>query len=589
MFKAFIRYYKPHRKLLAFDLFCAFVMATSDLVFPMLSRQFINIHIPNRDMRMITILTVVVVVLYLVRMMCNYFMAYWGHVLGARMEYDMRTELFAHIQTLDFNYFDNNKTGHIMSRLINDLNEVTELAHHGVEDLFISVLMIFGSFILLYTINPILTFVVFIFVVALVFFTISNRRHMTSAFREVRKKQANINARIENSISGIRLSRAFVNEQLEIDRFDDYNQENMEARKQSFKAIGVFSSGNHFLTDVIPVMVMCFGGILVAKGEMNVGDVVAFLLFTAYFTRPVRRLIQFVELFQMGAVGFERFQEIMAIKPTIANPISPVVVDKLEGEIDIDNVTFGYDTGAGHVLQSFSLNIPKGRRIALVGPSGVGKTTLASLIPRFYDVDEGQICIDGIPIKDMALSDLRRHIGLVQQDVFIFYGSIRENILYGKPEATDEELHEAARNANIHDFVIGLPEGYDTIVGERGIKLSGGQKQRLSLARVFLKNPPILILDEATSSLDNQNEMAIQESIDRLSTNRTTIVIAHRLSTIIGADSIIVMTDDGIAERGTHSELMDKGGIYSALHHAQHKGYIPDVLETDALEEGVVD
>ena len=579
--KKFARYYKNHMFLFIIDMIAAISVALIDLTFPMFSRNIINDYIPNKNLSGIIHVTIIIVLLYTVRLVLYYIMAYWGHVVGSRMEYDMRRDLFAHIQNLPFKYFDENKTGQIMARLTSDLNEVSELAHHGPEDLFISLLMIMGSFFILLSINVNLTLIVFLLVIILVVYTINRRKSMTYAFRNVRKKNAEINSKIENSISGIRISKAFANRNYEINRFDEYNMEYRDSKNEAYRAMGVFSSGTHYLADLLNVVVISVGGVFVYKGIINYGDLIAYLLYTSFFIRPIRRLIQFTQQFQSGMAGFERFLEIMNLSPEVLESEDAISVEKLNGDIKLENVSFKYSKDdSKYVLKDFNLNIEKGKTIALVGPSGVGKTTISSLIPRYYDVDEGAIYIDGINIKDIKLFDLRNNIGIVQQDVFIFYGTIKENILYGKPDATDEEVIGAAKSASIHDFILTLEDGYDTIVGERGIKLSGGQKQRIAIARVFIKNPPILILDEATSSLDNQNEIIIQESIEKLSKGRTTIIIAHRLSTIMNADEILVLKDTGIVERGNHKELLEKGGLYSELFNAQFKGFLPDTINT---------
>lgn len=584
MIKRFIPYYKPHLKLFTMDMLCAMTVSTIDLIFPMISRQFINTYIPHKMVDKMLTTTMVVAAIFLVRMFCYYFMAYWGHVAGSRMEYDMRSDLYKHIQSLPFTYFDENKTGQIMSRLVGDLGEVAELAHHGPEDLFISTLMLVGSFLLLLTINVPLTLLVFFFVLLLLVFTVSRRKMMMKAFKKVRRKHAEINANIENSISGIRLAKSFANEAFEIEKFAVSNMEHRESRKEAFKAMGIFSSGTHFMADIIGLVVIAAGGIFVAYEWIDIGDLVAYLLYTSYFIRPIRRLIQFTQQLQSGMAGFSRFIEIMDIEPSIVDASDAIVLEHIKGEIRFDQISFKYADHTGWIFKDFDLLIPAGKTLALVGPSGVGKTTISHLIPRFYELEEGSITLDGINIKDVQLNALRSKIGLVQQDVFIFYGSVYENILYGAPDATEEAVVEAAKNANIHDFIMTLPEGYDTVVGERGVKLSGGQKQRLSIARVFLKNPPILILDEATSSLDNATEMAIQDAIEKLANGRTTLIIAHRLSTIRNADEIIVLEDNQIVEKGNHQSLLALDGVYAMLYKAQFDGYIPDQVENVELE-----
>lgn len=581
MIKRFVHYYKPHWKLFSIDLLAALFISAVDLVFPILSKTVINDYIPDGAVDMILKMTAGIVGLYVLRMGANFFMGYWGHIVGARIEYDMRNDLFAHFQQLPFSFYDNNKTGQLMSRLVGDLGEIAELAHHGPEDLFISMIMLFGSFGILLTINVRLTLIVFFFVALLTLYALFSRRAMTRAFRKVRRKHANINSQIENSLSGIRLSQSFANEEYEIDKFESGNRAHYLSKKESYHAIATFTTGTHFLTDLISVVVMAAGGIYVLRGQIDMGELVAYLLYASYILRPIRRLIQFTQQFQSGMAGFERFLEIMDIEPAIKDLPGAVALEDVKGDIVLEKVCFRYSDQEQRVLDQFDLRIPAGESIALVGPSGVGKTTITNLIPRFYELESGRITIDGKDIRDLTLRSIRRHIGIVHQDVFIFYGTIRENIAFGRPGATDEEIVEAAKSAKIHDFIMQQPDGYGTIVGERGIKLSGGQKQRLAIARVFLKNPPILILDEATSSLDNENELAIQEAIARLSAGRTTLTIAHRLSTIIGSDEIVVLTEEGIAERGGHLGLLAAEGLYAHLYRAQFKGYLPDSLSEE--------
>lgn len=578
MIKKFIGYYKPHMKLFILDMVCAFLAAAADLFYPMISRKIINDVIPNRQLSLLYKLIIFLAALYILKLIFNYIVEYWGHVVGVRMQYDMRKEIFSHLQKLPFSYFDDNKTGHIMSRIVNDLMEVSELAHHGPEDLFISLVMLVGSFIALCTIDWRLTLIVFAFVPVMIVFAIKKRVKMNNAFKEVRKKVADVNAQLENSISGIRVAKSFTNEDYEMEKFDEGNDRFRISREFAYKAMAEFYSGIHFLIDILNVIVICAGGIFTYKGIITPGDLVAYLLYISIFMQPIRRLTSFIEQYQSGMTGFERFMEIMNIQPDIKDREDAVELKDVNGNIDFKNVTFNYNDKES-VLSNISLKVKAGKTLALVGPSGGGKTTLCHLIPRFYEVTEGDIFIDGKNIKDLTLESLRRNIGIVQQDVFLFTGTIKENILYGNPDASDEEVIDAAKRANIHDFIINLPDGYDTYVGERGIKLSGGQKQRISIARVFLKNPPILILDEATSALDNATEIIIQKSLEKLSEGRTTIVVAHRLSTIKNADEIIVLTANGIEEKGSHEELIKKNGIYAKLYNSQFKGYIPDEVE----------
>lgn len=580
MLRHFISYYKPHKTLFALDMFFAFTMAGIDLIFPMYSRAFINDYIPSGQLNTMVLTSIIILALYLIKVGCNYFVGYWGHVLGSRIEFDMRRDLFTHMQTLELSFFDNNKTGQLMNRLTGDLNEVTELAHHGPEDLFVSSIMLIGSFILLFQINWLLTLIIFFFVFLTIWFSIRMRKSMMTTFRNVRSKVADINAQLESSLSGIRLSKSFANEPYEIEKFHVTNDAHLHSKKDSFKAIAIYSAGNGFFIDMMTLSSMVAGGIFVYLDIINYGDLVAFLLFIAFFTKPIRSLISLTQQLQSGMAGFERFTEIMKLKPQIIDAVDACDLEEVKGDIVFDNVTFSYEEAGEKVLRHFNLTIPAGKTMALVGPSGVGKTTITQLIPRFYDVDEGVISIDGKAIDRLTLSSLRSQIGIVQQDVFLFHGSIKDNIAYGKPQAHFDDIIQAAKQANIHDFIMSLDGGYDAHVGERGVKLSGGQKQRIAIARVFLKNPPILILDEATSALDNENELAIQNSIETLAKGRTTLIIAHRLSTIKNADDILVMTDSGIAERGSHDDLLSRNGLYSRLYHAQFRGYIPDATDT---------
>lgn len=582
MFGRFISYYKPHMKLFLLDMACALAVAVLDMVFPMITRNFINEYIPAGRVDLMVKFSVILAFLYFVRMSANYIMAYWGHIMGSRMEYDMRRDLFRHIQRMPFGYFSKNKTGQIMSRLVGDLREIAELAHHGPEDFFISILMITGSFVILLGINVPLTILVFLFVFLLVAFSVTRRRSMSRSFKVVRRNHAEINAKIEGSLSGIRLSKSFANEDYDFGRFETGNLEYLHSWNQAYKAIGVFTSGTHLLLDLMNLVVLSFGGYFVYAGKIDFGDLVAYLLYVSLFMRPIRRLIQFIQQFESGYAGFERFQEIMDIRPTILDKTDASTYDGSRRDIEFDRVDFAYEDGEA-ILRGFTLKIEGGETLALVGPSGVGKTTISNLVPRFYDVTGGAIRVGGVDVRDYAVKSLREQIGIVQQDVLVFWGTIRENILYGRPSASEDEVMDAARKASIHEFIMGLPEGYGTFVGEKGVRLSGGQKQRISLARVFLKNPPILILDEATSSLDNETETLIQESIDRLSEGRTTVIIAHRLSTIRKANRIAVLTDEGLSEIGSHEELMNKGGLYKRLFEAQFQGFIPDEIRGGKL------
>lgn len=568
MLKSFIHYYKPHWKLFVFDMVCALVAASCDLMYPVISRNIINTYIPDKNLRLILTWCVALLVIYLVQAIMQYFMQYQGHVVGVRMQADMRRDVFEHLQKLPFSYFDEHKTGVIMSRIVNDLMDISEFAHHGPEDLFISLVSVVGSFIILCTINIPLTLITFAVLPFLILFVVKKRTAMTIAFRKNRIEIAEVNASLENSIAGVRVARAFTGEQEEAKKFDENNQRYVTVRERAYRVMAEFFSGTNFLTSLMNVVVLTGGGYCVYRGVINVGDMVAYMLFINMFVNPIKKLIQFVEMFQNAITGYTRFQELMNIEVEQEEP-DAVDLKDVRGEITFDNVSFQYNEGK-EVLSNISMTFPQGEMVAIVGPSGGGKTTLCHLIPRFYEITQGSICIDGQDIRKVTRRSLRSKIGIVQQDVFLFTGTIFDNIAYGKLGASREEVYEAAKKANIHDYIMSLPEGYDTFVGERGVKLSGGQKQRISIARVFLKNPPILILDEATSALDNVTENYIQDSLDELCKNRTTIVVAHRLSTIKNADEIIVMDRDGIQERGTHTQLLEKdNGIYHELYEAQ--------------------
>ncbi|MDN5360675.1 MAG: ATP-binding cassette, subfamily bacterial, partial [Thermotogaceae bacterium] len=565
MLKRFISYYRPHIKLFILDISCAFMMAGIDLIFPQLTQRTLDQYIPNGEMQTLLIMILIMAALYTLRMVFNYIVDYWGHVVGTRMEYDMRKEIFSHLQSLSFSYFDKVRTGKIMSRIISDLRDITELAHHGPEDVFISIVTLIGAFILLIMTNVYLTLIVFSFVPIMLFYGIKKRKKMAVAFRTVRKKIANVNADLENSISGIRVAKSFTNEDFEMEKFDLGNNEFRESREFAFKAMAEMTSGITYLNNLLKVILLGVGGYFAFRGWLSVGALVAFFMYIELFFQPVRRLMMFTQQYESGMAGFERFVEVLNIHPEIQEKEDAIELENVKGEVDIDNVSFSYDQKE-YVLKGCSLKIPEGKTIALVGPSGGGKTTLCHLIPRFYEINDGSIKIDGIDIRDVTLESLRKNIGIVQQDVFLFAGTIRDNIAYGRGNATDDEIIEAAKHANIHDFIMTLDEGYETYIGERGVRLSGGQKQRISIARVFLKNPPLLILDEATSSLDNETELKIQQSLEKLSKGRTSLVIAHRLSTIKNADEILVISGEGIMERGKHEELIQKDGYYSKLY-----------------------
>ena len=564
MLKRFIRYYKPYKKLFILDLLAAFLVSACDLFYPMITRNIINDVIPNKQIKLLFVFAIVLTLIFLIKAGLNYFMQYWGHVVGVRMQADMRRDLFDKLQDMPNKYFDNNKTGVIMSRIINDLLDISELAHPGPEDLFISLVMLVGSFIILCTINVPLTIITFAIIPFLLFYTIHKRNKMKKAFKETRVKTGEVNATIENSISGVRVTKSFGNKSYEMEKFDKSNGIFKKAREHAYKAMAEYFSGMFFLVDMLELIVLIAAGYFTYLGKINVGDFAAYLLYIKMFLQPIRKLINFNEMFQNGMSGFERYEEIMNEENEKEIPNAKDLKD-VKGKITIKDVTFRYDNKES-ILENFNLDIEAGKMVALVGPSGGGKTTICNLIPRFYDYESGQIFIDDVDISTVTLKSLRENIGIVQQDVFLFTGTIKENIMYGNPNATDEEVIEAAKNACLHDFIMGLEDGYDTFIGERGVKLSGGQKQRISIARVFLKNPAILILDEATSALDNVTEYEIQKALEELSKDRTTLVVAHRLSTVKNSDEIVVLTDKGIEERGTHEELMKLGGVYSNLH-----------------------
>lgn len=564
MIKEFIKYYKPYKKLFILDLLAAFLFAVCNLVYPMMTRNIMDQVVPNKDLRMLFIFGVALIGIFILKAILNYFMQYWGHVVGVRMQADMRKYVFTHLQKLPNTYFDNNKSGVIMSRIINDLMEISELAHHGPEDLFISIIMLGGSFFILLGINIKLTLMIFLVLPFVVWFAISQRKKMNNAFMETRVKTGEVNATLENSIAGMKITKSFCTEKEELNKFNNSNKVFKKAREAAYKVMAEYFSGMNLFMDMLELIALVVGGYFTYSGAISIGDFAAYILYVKMFIEPIKKLINFTEQYQSGMTGFERFLEIINEETEKENNTS-IELNKVKGDIDIENVSFIYDDET-EVLNNVSLSIEAGKTVALVGPSGGGKTTLCSLIPRFYDFDKGDIKIDGKSVKDISLKSLRKNIGVVQQDVFLFTGTIKENILCGKPDASDEEVIDAAKKARIHDFIESLPDGYDTYIGERGVKLSGGQKQRISISRIFLKNPPIIILDEATSALDNVTEREIQLSLEELSKDRTNLIVAHRLSTIKNADEIIVLTDNGIEERGTHEELINKEGVYRKLH-----------------------
>ncbi|MDO5517479.1 MAG: ABC transporter ATP-binding protein [Clostridium sp.] len=563
MIRKFISFYKPYKMIFALDLVVAFIASLCDLVYPMMTRDLINESIPDKNVKMIGMFAVLLLIIFIVKAACGYFMQYWGHVIGVRMQGDMRRDVFNHLQRLPNSYFDNNKTGDIMSRIINDLMDISELAHHGPEDLFISIVMLIGSFSILCTVNIPLTVLIFACIPFIVWFTLYQRKKMKNAFLETKVETGKVNASLENSISGIKISKAFVSHNEEQNKFEKGNKKFMAARERSYKVMAEYGSGSAFGIDILNYAGLIGGGLFTLNGFIDIGDFVAYMLFIKMFTQPIKKLIDFMEQYQNGITGFQRYMEIMNVDKE-KDKENAEKLSNVRGNIQFKNVDFSYE--GKKVLNDISINIRSGEMLALVGASGGGKTTFCNLIPRFYDAQNGDILIDGKSIYDVTLESLRKNIGIVQQEVFLFTGTIRDNILYGKTDATEEELIKAAKMANIHEFIEALPDGYDTYIGERGVKLSGGQKQRISIARVFLKNPPILILDEATSALDNVTERIIQESLENLCAGRTTIVVAHRLSTIKNADEIVVLGSEGIIEKGTHDELIEKQGEYSKLH-----------------------
>ena len=571
MLKRFLAYYKPHKLLFTLDMLASLAVAMIGIVYPMITRHMLNDLIPNQKNRMIVICGIALLGVYLIRMLLNFFIQYYGHVMGVRMQAQMRSDMFNHLEKLPYSFYDNHETGKIMSRMTNDLMDISELAHHGPENIIISSASIIISFTYLCTINPWLTLIIFACVPFLLIAATTLRKRMRDAFMNSRKSTAEINAALESSISGIRVTKAFNNAEKEREKFEKGNGAFVEARKDAYRAMGQFHSSTSFITDVFNVVVLIAGGLFMYAEKIEFADYAAFFAAINLFISPVMTLINFMEQYQSGVTGFERFIEIMDAEPEHDDP-DAVDMGKAEGHIELRNVTYAYD-GEKDVLDNVSLNIEKGKTYALVGPSGGGKTTICHLIPHFYDLTSGEILIDGKDLRNVTRESVRRNIGIVQQDIYLFNASIRDNILYGRLDATEEEIIEAAKRANIHDYIMTLENGYDTQIGERGVRLSGGQKQRLSIARVFLKNPPILILDEATSALDNTTEILIQQALDDLCRGRTTLVVAHRLSTIKNADEIAVIADGKIAEQGTHEELIAKDGIYADLYSLQFRAH----------------
>ena len=567
--KRLIGYYKPYKKVFFADMFFAFLGAVTTLILPLIIRYVTGtlVYEPRNVMlEGVAICAVIMVVLVLIQCYSNYYIANYGHVMGAKIEYDMRNEIFGHFQKLSFSFYDNQKVGQLMSRITNDLFDITELLHHGPEEIVISTIKLIGSFVVLMMINVKLALAAFAIIPIMIVYAYTLNRKMKRAFKNNRAKVADINAGIEDNLSGIRVVKSFANEDIEQQKFIEGNDRFLASKKDSYLYMGRYHSGLGAFVTMITVIVMVTGAILLNDGSLKTTDLLTFLLYISNFTEPVKTLINFAEQFQNGMTGYERFLDIMAIEPEIKDSENAIDIKNVEGRVSFENVSFKYEADLENVLTNVNLKVDKGEYVALVGSSGAGKTTLCSLIPRFYEVSEGSIKVDDTDIRDIKLKCLRQNIGVVQQDVYLFVGSVKENIRYGKPDATDDEIIEAAKSANAHEFIMGLPDGYDTYIGQRGVKLSGGQKQRLSIARVFLKNPPILIFDEATSALDNESEKVVQESLEKLAKNRTTFVIAHRLSTIRNARRILVLTENGIEEQGTHEELIEMNGIYKALY-----------------------
>ena len=569
MLKRFLAYYKPHKLIFVLDMLAALAVSVIGIVYPIVTRRMLNDLIPNRNYRMVIIFGIALLALYVVRMLLRYFIQYYGHVMGVRMQAQMRSDMFDHLEKLPYTYYDNNETGKIMSRMTTDLWEISELAHHGPENLLISGVSVILSFVYLAGINIWLTLIIFACVPFLLLIAIALRKKMRDAFMESRKSVAVINASLESSISGIRVTKAFDNSAKEKEKFEDGNKQFILARNDAYKAMGKFHSMTSFITDVFNVIVLIAGGFFLYNGKINFADYSVFIVSVNMFISPVMSLINFMEQYQNGVTGFERFIEIMDEEPE-KDTEGATDAGVLDGHIELCNVVYSYDESKD-VLRGVSLDVKKGSKFALVGPSGGGKTTICHLIPNFYEIENGDILIDGKSIKTMTKSSVRRNIGIVQQDIYLFNASIRDNILYGRLDATEEEVIEAAKRANIHDYIMTLENGYDTQIGERGVRLSGGQKQRLSIARVFLKNPPILILDEATSALDNTTEILIQQALDELCEGRTTLVVAHRLSTIKNADEIAVVADGKIIEQGSHDQLLALDGEYTKLYNLQFR------------------
>ena len=574
MIRKFCSYYRPHMKLFLIDMFCAFVVSVCNLFYPVITKSIINDYIPNKKIQLLVVWCIALLGIYILKAFLSFVIQYWGHIVGVRIQGDMRKKLFSHLEKLPFSYFDENKTGTIMSRIINDLQDIAELAHHGPEDIFLSLVTLIGACVLMvFTVNPWLALIVFAVIPFIVLYAIITRKGMRNAWKKMREETGVINAQVESSVSGIRVSKAYTASDEEMKKFDKTNEDFKKARAGAYKQMGIFHSGMGFFTDFLYLLVLFCGGYFFYKEIIDIGEFTAYILYISTILNPIRTLINIFEQIQNGMTGFARFQEILDI-PVEVEKEDALEMPDFKEKIEFNNVTFSYIKNGesnNEVLNNVTFDIKKGETIALVGPTGAGKSTICYLLPRFYEIDEGEILVDGTDIRDLTRHSLRKNIGIVAQDVFLFAGTIYDNIIYGNLDATFEEVVEAAKKANIYDFVMTLDQGFDTYVGERGVKLSGGQKQRISIARAFLKNPDILILDEATSALDNVTEMQIQKALEELSTGRTTIVVAHRLSTVKNANKIIVISKNGIDEEGTHEELLALNGIYANLYQYQFK------------------
>lgn len=570
--KRFIHYYAPYRAIFFLDLLCATVISAIDLAYPQILRTLTNTLFTKSSSTILSALIPIAIglfLMYVLQSLCKYYVSCQGHMMGARMERDMRQQLFDHYEQLSFSYYDQHNSGQMMSKLVSDLFDISEFAHHGPENLFISIVKIIGSFVFLFLINWRLAIPLAVLVVCMFFFSLKQNRRMQQTFLENRRKIGDVNASLQDTLAGIRVVQSFANEDIERQKFYKSNHDFLKSKDDNYRCMGSFMSWNLFFQGMMYLTTLVFGGFLISKSLMNVGDLAMYALYIGIFISPIQILVELTEMMQKGLSGFCRFLDVMDTKPEIEDAKDATPLTNVQGHVSYENVSFHYSDDNTPVLSDVSFQIEAGKSIALVGPSGSGKTTICSLLPRFYDVTEGRITIDGKDVRSLTLNSLRNQIGLVQQDVYLFCGTVRENIAYGKPDATMDEIIDAAKKANIHDFIEELPDGYDTFVGERGTRLSGGQKQRISIARVFLKNPPILILDEATSALDNESERWIQQSLEELAKNRTTITIAHRLSTIRNADEILVVADNRICERGTHDELVAKNGIYAHYYEMQ--------------------